>query len=111
MSSLEERRISPEKKPLNDKENQFPGKGSQTTKPEENDSLRKSSRRKFELIRANFSPKVQKSLRKDRPASQLIDSPGKRKLHEVESTETADSVHKLIGFYGSGKQTKRLKTS
>ena len=111
MPILTKRKISPKKQPLYVKENQLSGKGSLTTKPDEDESLRKTSRQKFRLIRANLSPKVQDLPRKERPACRLIDSPGKRKIEEVESKETANTVNKLIGFYGSGKQTKRLKTS
>ena len=111
LANKEKRRISPKKQSFYVKENQLSSKGSLTTNPEENDSLVKTSRQKFKLIRANFSPKVQDSPRKERHACMLIDSPGKRKFKEVESKETANSVNELIGFYGSGNQTKRLKTS
>ena len=67
------------------------------------------SRGKVRLLRANFSPHVQKSLRNERPVCSIIDSPGKRKIEEVDSQETANSVQKLVGFFGSGNRTKRVK--
>ena len=100
---------SPEKQLKFTISNQLSGKGSLTTKPEEKESKGYISRGKVRLLRANFSPHVQKLLRNERPACSIIDSPGKRKIEEVDSQETANSVQKLVGFFGSGNRTKRVK--
>ena len=90
--------------------NQFQCKSSLTTKPREKERNGLINRRKVTELRTIFSPKVRSLQGKKIHANEMMSSPGKRKRNSnVEVQETATSVQELIGKFGLGNQTKRLK--